>query len=354
MPSYSFTPSPETRLSPLAVHCRAPQVLQTVRVMPAFDAAFDPQLIADDERFRSLWNANTTRYLSAVGLVVLLYDHLLTFTDEYRLVWKAPSSLPKFVFLFNRYLVLGAQLAVAVEMCGFYGPFLSNLGCKHLLFTTTTLGVASIGIADILVLIRVVILWDRNPVVIKLMIAGFLSTFIVQVVLVVLVLINLSPGVVWSPLARMCVTSTASRYLTAVWSVPLSFEALVLLATIINALGRPRAAHVGLIGALYRDGISYFVVLAALRVVNLSLAAMDDPSVTFLGVFLVWALTTTVLNRSLLNLRQAEVNEHVDPLSGRASPFGIALSSGYDMASLSYIHTDRKHLREMSISKVGV
>lgn len=39
---------------------------------------------------------------------------------------------------------------------------------------------------------------------------------------------------------------------------------------------------------------------------------------------MIWALTTTVLGRSLLRLRQAEVEEQIHPTSGRASPFGIA------------------------------
>lgn len=53
----------------------------------------------------------------AVGLVVLLYDHVLTFADEVRLVWLAPRSLAKYAFLLERYLVLGTLLCVA---CGVY------------------------------------------------------------------------------------------------------------------------------------------------------------------------------------------------------------------------------------------
>lgn len=49
---------------------------------------------------------------AAVGLVILLYDHVLTFVDEVRLVWRAPRSFPKYAFLFNRYLVLACLLVV--------------------------------------------------------------------------------------------------------------------------------------------------------------------------------------------------------------------------------------------------
>ena len=36
---------------------------------------------------------------------ILLYDHALTLDDEVRLVWVAETTLPKLLFLINRYLV---------------------------------------------------------------------------------------------------------------------------------------------------------------------------------------------------------------------------------------------------------
>lgn len=36
-------------------------------------------------------------------------------------------------------------------------------------------------------------------------------------------------------------------------------------------------------------------------------------------------MTTLVLGRSLLRLRQAEVEERIHPTSGRASPFGVVV-----------------------------
>ncbi len=49
----------------------------------------------------------------AIGLMVLLYDHILTFADEVKLIWTAPATYAKYIFLLNRYTVLGTLLAVA-------------------------------------------------------------------------------------------------------------------------------------------------------------------------------------------------------------------------------------------------
>ena len=54
--------------------------------------------------------------LAAVGLMVLVYDHLLTFADEVELIWPAPATYAKYIFLLNRYTVLGTLFAVAYGM----------------------------------------------------------------------------------------------------------------------------------------------------------------------------------------------------------------------------------------------
>lgn len=51
------------------------------------------------------------------GLVVLLYDHVLTLDQEIQLYWKAPSSFVKWIFLANRYISEACLLAVANRMC---------------------------------------------------------------------------------------------------------------------------------------------------------------------------------------------------------------------------------------------
>ena len=43
----------------------------------------------------------------------MLYDHVLTFDDEVRVIWTAPRSFAKWMFLLNRYLSEVCLLAVA-------------------------------------------------------------------------------------------------------------------------------------------------------------------------------------------------------------------------------------------------
>jgi len=47
----------------------------------------------------------------------MFYDHALTFGDEVRLLWAAPSSFAKWMFLINRYLTALCLVLVANGAC---------------------------------------------------------------------------------------------------------------------------------------------------------------------------------------------------------------------------------------------
>lgn len=45
----------------------------------------------------------------------MFYDHSLTFSDEVELVWKAPPSFSKALFLLNRYAAVVTQICIAIS-----------------------------------------------------------------------------------------------------------------------------------------------------------------------------------------------------------------------------------------------
>jgi len=267
-----------------------------------------------------------TRYMSAVGLVVLCYDHVLTFSDEVNLIWRAPASFAKYTFLFNRYLVLSTQIVAATEMCGFVGNIFTAASCRQILISCSMIAVVSVGIMNLLVLLRVVLLWDHKPMILRLMVLGFIVSFLSQLITMVVMLIDLSPSVIWVPVAYMCMTMKSSRILIAVWGSPMIFEVLVLVSTSINALDRPRVAQLPITKALRGDGILYFLTITCLRIINLSFSTLNNPSMTMLIIYFTWAMTTTVLNRSLLAFRRAELEGTNNPMLSPIRPSPFALS----------------------------
>ncbi|KAL5523958.1 hypothetical protein ACEPAG_8131 [Sanghuangporus baumii] len=248
-------------------------------------------------------DANATRYLNGIGLVIMLYDHILTFGEEVRLVWQAKPSFAKWLFLANRYLVPMMLIGVALFMNDFSNNSLATTtSCRRFFVITSLFGVISVGIANVLVLLRVVNLWERNSKIACIMFFGFTISFCATSALMVVVLVKLIPGVVYFPEVHMCVSTMPVTEIKALWAAPMLFEVLVLLAVCLNAFDRPYAQNCEVKRALARDGIGFFAALTALRVFNLLLATVARPSLIVLGVFFVWAMTTLVLNRALLNI----------------------------------------------------
>lgn len=101
-----------------------------------------------------------TRYVSGAGLVVLLYDHLLTLDDEVRYVWSAPTTLAKVLFLVLRYMVPVFLLGQTVTRSGLPIIPMSDLACKAWTGASVYAGWLSIGISNFVVLLRI---WTTLP-----------------------------------------------------------------------------------------------------------------------------------------------------------------------------------------------
>ncbi|EGN99615.1 hypothetical protein SERLA73DRAFT_134913 [Serpula lacrymans var. lacrymans S7.3] len=290
-------------------------------------------------------DADVVRYLSAAGLVILLYDHLLTFADEVALIWTSSRSFAKYLYLMNRYLVPQVLIVTAYQMCGFSGYQFTDERCRVLLSISSILAIISISIANLLVLIRVAMLWDNDRSIVFLLSAGFLASFSVTISMMALTLYRTWYGIEYSTIAKMCAVTNTSPALIAVWAAPLLFELVVLAFTVVNAIARPRRANLMLVKALRRDGIMFFIAIACLRILNLALAATRKSALVLLAVYFVWSMVTLILNRSLLNLRRADVLEalrQAPPLDPRSmSPFG-ALPNADELPDVEYELEERR------------
>ncbi|EJD03305.1 uncharacterized protein FOMMEDRAFT_156690 [Fomitiporia mediterranea MF3/22] len=284
-------------------------------------------------------DANTTRYISAIGLVLLLYNHILSFPDEVEFIWSARSSFAKHVFLLNRYVVSVAQICVAVLMNHFTDDALPNASCQLVITVAFIIGICSIASGNVLVILRVITLWDRDKYIAWLMAIGFCASFTSTAVFAIIVLVNAYSGFMYVPFAHTCVSTIKSPALPGVWASPLIFEVMVLTLVIYNALNRPRGSTTPLHRVLLRDGILFFASLAselfcqfvwvasllmsslvaALRTINLIVAIISRPTLVFSGVFFLWSMTTLVLNHSLLNIHKASAKSAHIRLPSRTS-----------------------------------
>jgi len=260
-----------------------------------------------DELVEGFHDAFGIRYLSVAGLVILACEHIQTFEDEVRLVWRAPASFTKYTFLVNRYLVLGSLVAAMHAICGFNGAVYSNYGCTVILSYISIASAVSMGLANLLVLVRVLGLWDKNRRVLLILVSTYVISYSVTCGFLAASIAELAPNVRWVPVINVCALTTKSRYWTTTWAAPFLFDATVLTLTIYNAFARPRSASIRITDTMRQDGILFFVVSSCLAGVNLGFTSSKRPSRVSYAALLVWAMITVTLNRLLLHIRYSEI-----------------------------------------------
>ncbi|KAJ6620564.1 hypothetical protein B0H10DRAFT_1945878 [Mycena sp. CBHHK59/15] len=129
-----------------------------------------------------------TRYMSAVGIAALVYDHTLTFADEVRLIWLNSAAEPvnRCGFMLNRYVteaiavyvayskplpVLGGitrnlreQECVYKHYCGFYAHTKRN-SCIIFVWIHTIAATVFTANSHFIIAARVYTLWDRRKLI---------------------------------------------------------------------------------------------------------------------------------------------------------------------------------------------
>ncbi|KAJ7481354.1 hypothetical protein B0H11DRAFT_2419488 [Mycena galericulata] len=276
-----------------------------------------------------LQNVAATRYVTAAGFVVLLYDHLLTLDAEVRYIWSAPTSLAKVLFLIMRVMV---PIFLAVQITCVWAPPFFIMECAESVhssikapdYSDTEIGVQgvdfrraqtyagwlSIVISNFLVLMRI---WTTLPDGHKLRACCHdvdshrkHDSHVDYDFFYSIYLMYPSAVLIFDPLVGLC-TFSSKPNIVWLWVAGLVYEVIVFVTLFWNTLDRPRAmgTDTAITRVLIRDGIVYFLLLSGLRVANTVIAAVSPVSSLFIIVFSVWAGTTLVTSRLILNARRA-------------------------------------------------
>ncbi|KAJ7864960.1 hypothetical protein B0H14DRAFT_3443171 [Mycena olivaceomarginata] len=226
----------------------------------------------------------TTRLVSAVGLVILIYDHLLSLPDEVRFIWSAKFTSSKVLFLGMRYIVPVVMIVHTVQLSGLSHIQLSDM-LQGLVYHWG------------LVLLRLWILWDRNRIFIICTFLMFLASIIAVFVLTILDFIEMIPNMSF---AVVCTSDTSFHKLRFLWLPGIIFQSVMVLGMVSRVITRPH-----IIKTLLRDGYLYFLLLFGINLINATLVLAARPSLMLVTVFLTWCCTTTVTCRMILRLRRS-------------------------------------------------
>ncbi|KIJ31404.1 hypothetical protein M422DRAFT_783790 [Sphaerobolus stellatus SS14] len=321
--------------------------------MDTAGAAISPAAAVLKEAEIALIAANVTRYLSAAGLVVLIYDHLLLLDEEIQLIWNSRTTRAKILFLVNRYLVPSALIVGTYGLSGLSKAGLGVTVCKVWLTIVTFLLVVTLFIANLFVLYRVNALWAHSPAVYRSTISLYIATYIVAFALAIYASVKLLPHIGYSPELGLCTTDQRPRLNILAYAVPIVFDVALFGLTCWNGISRPRRLHTAIIQQLYVDGALYFLLTTSLRLGNIIVLAAANLAYAQVGFYFLWAMIPAVLNRMLITITRS-VQEEV-----YVGPTGDAYSHArreipFEMAPLTLTRTQDSMLTTASVGGVDI
>jgi len=259
--------------------------------------------------------AITVKYIGAVGLVFLIYDHIISIGDEVELVWKAKWTFAKAIFLLVRYAVPCALIVYNYEVVDMKSLHKPNSFCRLWFNIMVCLAMTTIAIGNFLVLLRLWVIRSRNRIFICSTFVLFVLSHVASFTFVIVVLINISSSLIFDSELSMCVIKR--RKILGILFIPaVIFDGLALGATIWNALGRPRSQGTGLMHCLRQDGFSFVLLLFLMRVINLFSTLLGPLHIIFPTAYIIWATTTVTLSWLVLDLRRngrLAKNTQLDP-----------------------------------------
>ncbi|KIJ54957.1 hypothetical protein M422DRAFT_24818 [Sphaerobolus stellatus SS14] len=258
---------------------------------------------------RTLQEFVNIRYVTASVYICLLLEHLHSLPQEIEYIWNAPINFAGILFLVFRYSTLGGMTLLTHTTAGLAGTF-SDQVCKHAIGSLSALSITTIAVADIIVLLRVSVLWGRHCFILGLMSISFLLTYSVVIVFTIIGAKELVEftSFIRTPAGGACVPLIKPYSILGVWIPGVAFDFLVLLLTTWNACARPRTKETALARTLYRDGIAFFVILAGLRLLNLFMTLFSKSFLV--GVCISWPLVAITLSRFLFHVREVEKYPH--------------------------------------------
>ncbi|KAJ7278871.1 hypothetical protein C8J57DRAFT_1712828 [Mycena rebaudengoi] len=215
----------------------------------------------------------STRYVSAVGVATLIYDHLLTFGDGLDFIW------------LNSAAGIGNRLCFILNRCKI---FIWIYGSTSLVFIT---------VSHFVIIGRVYTLWDRRRRIKWILITAFGVAVSVSVAFSTLAAYQVQQFVDYNPFINMCTFAQkpgALKYSLASLTV---FDLFIIVMSLFYALEKPHQRQADVMISLQHDGALLFVCLFLLRLVALIISIVGEPANCFVTLIFVWTMCSIANSR---------------------------------------------------------
>ncbi|KAF8151938.1 hypothetical protein K438DRAFT_1688036, partial [Mycena galopus ATCC 62051] len=274
-----------------------------------------------DENNIIIYYYQVVRYMHVSSVAILVFDYALMLNLEVSLIWRSKWSLPKILFLLSRYsTVFDVPLVLYYSIT----PVVSVQHCAQLHEGVSWGTVFGISVAEaILVMWTYALSGCRRSVLIiftSIWAAGVSAT-IILVALFVRSAVYEPPPLPGIPGCYLAAANKADVVLPFV--IVLINDTAIVAYTLYLGINKYRHARTPLVVTLYRDGISYYVLLCIVSLLNvfMLLNGMELPKRalaqlfnTFIRVIHSVLSTRVILHICDVERKRFETENH-DPFS---------------------------------------
>ncbi|KAG8958039.1 hypothetical protein FRC03_009523 [Tulasnella sp. 419] len=307
---------------------------------------------AVQEASTAIMHFTASRYLAVAGYVVMLYDHITTFSDEVDLIWLKPMNAVSIFFLINRY---GAPIVLAIDLYdkGGLARNLSKQFCTGWFWAESLFQGVFHALTHAMVAFRVRALWGRTNVIDWTLGTLFMLYFVATLTIAVAASVPLSDKFYFDESLHLCFVQI-TEWFYWVWIPALLYEAVLFAMTSVKAFQfHKKNMMMPVARILYRDGIFYFLVIAACMIFNVLAWTVFPPTLVAIAKYFGFSMVNTMGSKLVLNLRgiKKEDDVMVDPSHPTLPNFELSQirSQRADRLSMAVTKTDPEQRKQRSV-----
>ncbi|KAL0949005.1 hypothetical protein HGRIS_009104 [Hohenbuehelia grisea] len=272
---------------------------------------------------------HVVKYLTASSGVLLVYDYLLTFSDEVIFFWSSPWNVGKVLFLLTRYMPMVEAILTYFNQLG---TSVSVSTCELLFNITGWMFIFNTCIAEAILMLRVWALWNRS----KRVAAFFTILSMTCIVLAAVLFIKFhgsqrfldQPRVVALP---GCYPISADKIIVVAYILLMVFESVILGLMLTKGVRHYRTSSSSFIRAMLQDGVVYFVTLMSVSFIN---------AIVFIAAAPEMANILTPMQRSLHSMLSARILMRMRKEATRTSDSTMSTSLPLNTLSFATVTQD--------------
>jgi len=248
------------------------------------------------EFFLSLEGAENARIISIAFFALYVYEWAITLDEEVRYFWTGPWTASRFLFLLNRYV---PPLVMILGLVCFFVPNPTPEFCLPAIQTGFIANIASIGIVQAMLILRVWYLFSGSKMMQWSMIVAFILSFGLSLLFAILTASELEL-LSRPPLSVTVAVGCQAARPKGFWRMffpSLILHTLLYILTAVRALRNRRILkNAPILKRLLRDGgFFYFVVFVTIGFSGVGAFLRKDPLINIPVVFSNYLISVTAI-----------------------------------------------------------